>query len=473
MSNTEPSGATAEREGLGAWAVPAITALLGFVAVCAVCWPGFMSPDSVEQLVQARKHTYSDDHPPLMAMIWTVTDQLLPGPAGMLVLLNALYWGGLLVSFRYWPLPRRTRLLAFAFIAVFPPLLINLGVIWKDILMQGALVSLLASYLRYRRSHGIIPLLLALVFSTIGIAVRHNAAAAVWPLLALLVAAHPRWSPQLKRWKLALGALAISLVLVVVVQQGVTRTLKPYVRQTHFWQLAPLFDLAGMSVTAGQLMFDPKLALLRKGTTIEEMTARYTPRHPGSMFYGRKPMVKQTKDPERMKAIVQNWLQAVREHPGVYLKSRWNIYRNLLGLTSTTPSYMVFSTIRRNPYKYELAESPLRTQVVSAFEWLSTTPLFRVWLYVLSCLLLFVVSAAAAYSGGGALALALSASGIGYHATFAVLSCSDDYRYSLWTILCSVLAACALPSSLPEHWRARVRRLLPPRLTQRVFAPSA
>src|SRR5262249_54429090 len=145
-------------------------------------------------------------------------------------------------------------------------------------------------------------------------------------------------------------------------------------------------------------------------------------------------------------------------------------YRNLLGLTDTTPAYMVYAEIHRNPYKYALPVSPLRDHVVGAFQWLSSTLLFRVWLYVLACLVLLLVSAAAAWSGGSSLALALSASGVAYHLTFAVLACSDDYRYSLWTITCAILSACALPASLPEHWRARARRLRPsPSPFRRIF----
>ncbi|HEU4579286.1 MAG TPA: hypothetical protein VFS67_13570 [Polyangiaceae bacterium] len=463
MTSVEPAAATAvEPDRLSAWLGPAITALLGFTAVCATCWPGFMSPDSVEQLVQARLHTYADDHPPLMAILWSIVDRILPGPAGMLVFMNALYWGGLLVVARYWPLPRRTRLFVFAFVAAFPPLLVNLGVIWKDILMQGALVSLLACYLRYRRTHGLFSALLALVFAALAIGARHNAAPAAWPLLALLVAAHPRWKSQarpaaraaLAPWKHALGALSISAVLVVALHQGVTRTLRPYVHETHAWQGSALFDLAGMSVQTGELLFDPELHLLRDGTTIERLRELYNPRHPGSLFYDESAVMQLTSDPDQLQALRQNWLRAVREHPGAYLKSRWAIYRNLLGLTRTRPVYMVFAGMDPNPYQYTLPASPAREAVVSAFHWLSRTPLFRVWLYVLGCLLLLLVSAAAAWSGGSALALALSASGIAYHLTFALLAASDDYRYSLWTITCAVLSACALPASWPEAWRA-------------------
>ncbi|HEU4580524.1 MAG TPA: hypothetical protein VFS67_19845 [Polyangiaceae bacterium] len=464
MSKTTEAGAAIEAEGARDWIAPAVIAACGFVAVCAVCWPGFMSPDSVEQLRQARDHIYSDDHPPLMAMIWAVADRLLPGPAGMLLLLNALYWGGLLVCARYWPLPRRARTIAFALVAAFPPLLVNLGVIWKDILMQGALVCVLAAYLRYRRSHGLIPLAVALVFSVLAIAARHNAAAAVWPLLVLFAAEHPRWSSRLARWKRWLGAMGISLALVAVMQQGITRSLAPFVkRQTHFWQVGLLFDLAGMSVVEGELLFDPGARMLRKGVTIGVLSDKYNPRHPGSIFYGRHPVIKHTDDPDQLKAIAQNWARAIRQHPRAYLVSRWRVYRNLLGLSSTPPAYMVFAEIHKNKFGYALAPSPLRDRTVDAFELLAKTPLFRVWLYVFGGVLLFFASAAAFWFGGAPLALGLSLSGLIYHLTFALLSCSDDYRYSLWTITCTVLSACALPASLPEHWRARVSGLLSPR----------
>jgi hypothetical protein len=454
---TEAGPAAVEAEGARAWIAPAVIAACGFVAVCTVCWPGFMSPDSVEQLGQARDHIYSDDHPPLMAMIWGVVNRLVPGPAGMLLLFNALYWGGLLVCARYWPLPRRARAIAFALVAAFPPLLVNLGVIWKDILMQGALVCVLAAYLRYRRSHGVLPLAVALVLSVVAIAARHNAAAAVWPLLVLFIAEHPRWKPQLARWKRWLGAVGISLALVVVMQQGITRSLSPFVnRQTHFWQVALLFDLAGMSVVEGELLFDSRIDILRRGVTIDDVSSKYNPRHPGSLFYGRRRTIKHTDDPDRLRAIAQNWLRAVREHPRAYVVSRWRIYRNLLGLTSTTPAYMVYAEIHKNKYGYRLAPSPLRDQIVHVFESLSTTLLFQVWLYVFVGVLLLIVSAVAFWFGGPPLALGLSLSGLLYHLTFALLSCSDDYRYSLWTIACTVLSACALPASLPEQWRGRV-----------------
>ena len=443
------------------WGALSLIALCGFAAVCMVCWPGFMSEDSVDQLVEAREHRFFDAHPPLMAMIWALTDLVVPGPAGMLLLLNALYWGGLLVSFRYWPLRPRARIIAFACVAVFPPLLVNLGVIWKDILMQGALVCLLAAYLRYRASRGSVPLILGLVFSVLALAARHNAAAAVWPLLALLVAAHPRWSPRLSRWRRSLAALCISLLLIVLSSQGLSRALSPFVHKSHFWQVAPLFDLAGMSVRADELLFDRSIGILRSEVGLEDIQRAYNPRHPLSLFYprGSEPLIGHTDDPEKLSAIARNWWQAVLAHPRAYVESRLRVYRHMIGLSERP--YIVYARIEPNPYGYALPDSPIRDGVLRGFEWLTPTPLFCIWLYLLVLSALLIQSAVAFYRGGSALALGLSASGLLYHATFLLLSASDDFRYSLWTLLCTLLTACALPAALgrERHWNEWRERL--------------
>src|SRR4051812_38167548 len=58
----------------------------------AVYFPGYMSPDSVEQLRQARFGVPNNMYPPLMAYIWSITDKIWPGPAGMLILNNIVFW---------------------------------------------------------------------------------------------------------------------------------------------------------------------------------------------------------------------------------------------------------------------------------------------------------------------------------------------------------------------------------------------
>src|SRR5690242_1074340 len=58
--------------------------LAGFCLTLALFHPGFMSYDSVEQLLDARTGQYGDWHPPFMALLWRQIDRVIPGAFGML-----------------------------------------------------------------------------------------------------------------------------------------------------------------------------------------------------------------------------------------------------------------------------------------------------------------------------------------------------------------------------------------------------
>src|SRR5260370_15822462 len=79
----------------------ASAALLGIALTIACFYPGYMSPDSVEQFAQARSGLFTDWHPPIMSLLWRLADKLLPGPFGMLLLDNLLFWPGMaLICYR-------------------------------------------------------------------------------------------------------------------------------------------------------------------------------------------------------------------------------------------------------------------------------------------------------------------------------------------------------------------------------------
>src|SRR4051794_3012093 len=69
--------------------------ILGLVVTCVVFYPGYMTDDSITQLRQAREGYYGDWHPPIMAWIWRILDRIIPGPFGMVLFHNLLFWTGL------------------------------------------------------------------------------------------------------------------------------------------------------------------------------------------------------------------------------------------------------------------------------------------------------------------------------------------------------------------------------------------
>ena len=77
-----------KKSGRGVWLAGYAVCVAGFALAVAAFYPGYMSPDSTSQLMQARAWDFTDWHPPLMAALWGLVDRVFPGPAGMLVLLS-------------------------------------------------------------------------------------------------------------------------------------------------------------------------------------------------------------------------------------------------------------------------------------------------------------------------------------------------------------------------------------------------
>jgi hypothetical protein len=156
-----------------------IVPLVGIALTVMCYYPGYMSDDSIKQLTQARSGHFTDWQLPLMSGVWSGFDALIPGPLGMLIFHNLMFWLGLTLlvrqalARRLWSYP---LILAMGF---FPPILALLGTIWKDVGMASALLlacSLLFQAQQRQRGLAWCAAQLALFYAS---GVRHNAVVAV------------------------------------------------------------------------------------------------------------------------------------------------------------------------------------------------------------------------------------------------------------------------------------------------------
>jgi hypothetical protein len=69
---------------------------------------------------------------------------------------------------------------------------------------------------------------------------------------------------------------------------------------------------------------------------------------------------------------------------------------------------------------------------------------FHPWLYLALCVVLLPIASVRHARGGSALPVALALSGLSYMLGVLVTAGSSDYRYSIWTILCSMLSLATL-----------------------------
>jgi hypothetical protein len=464
---SEPSDRPRGRPLGRAWATLALhrevivlgaTAFVACAVVVLLSRPGYLSRDSHDQLEQARSLVLTDHHPVAMSLLWHCLDQLIPGPLGMLIFMNVVFWAGLAALFLTFRRPLLARVVAMLGVGFFPPVFAIEGAIWKDTLMQAALIAgagCFAVFLRTRQRWLLWLGLLACVFASV---TRHNGVAAVWPFL-MLPWLGSRRLVRLKWFARLLAAAGAALVSTVVVTVLVLQLLGRFTEREALWQMIATFDLAGISVNTGHQMFERGSPALLPGTTVRELRRCYRTSDHLSLYYGcngtrgkrRRPVLHRLSEPAELASLAANWRRAVLAEPLGYLRHRTDVYRRAIGLTSDELRLGYGSKFSEEAYPLSSTARRVQDSVAS----LASTPLFRVWIYL-------VLAAGAAFAAvpfyrrtGSALPLVFAGSSLSYSLSLFFGTGAGDYRYSVWSILASVLALLAFAAT--PHGRGALR----------------
>jgi hypothetical protein len=407
-------------------------------------YPGRMTRDSWDQLRQARTGVFLDDHPPMMQAIVWVTDRLVAGPIGIVILQSLMLLAGTYLLLRRVMRERVAALVALAFL-MFPPVVAVMVVMWKDPMMAAALVlaiPLIISPCKRARLAG-----LALVL--VGGGVRLNGLAATFALVVLLFEWNPL--PRLKRYALALGVW----IAITAASFGVNALLTD--RETHYATTMLVDDIVGTLHFVEEDLPDEQLretlaglrlrldrdihAGLRRAYRSDTMLWLVVGEH---RVFDLPLADVEPPTAETRARLVDAWKQVVFEHPGAYMKYRLDRFRVVIGLMRdgettwddhliVTHDYQDKATIWT--WGVSTTTSPLQGTIDEALEYLSHTWLFRPYVY----LILTVVLLGLALKNPVALALLLS--GLGMELSLFFLAHSADYRYSHWTICTTILAS--------------------------------
>jgi hypothetical protein len=454
--------------GWAAWRgapVFALLALSAFALSLYVSGPGWMAIDSGNQLDQARSFQFRDDHPVLMALLWHYTDRVLPGPFGLLLPMTAWHWAGLAGVFWALPGPLGARALGLLLVGFFPPVFSNVPVVWKDTLMQAALVMSLACFAIEGRRASVVAGCLGVLFALVAIGARHNAVAAVWPLLAIPLL-RSRLLAQRARWFRLLLALSGALVLTLALAFGLRRSLAPLTLASDFWQFLPAFDLAGMSIEAGENLIAPETGLLTPGMGLDHIRHFYNPEYMNPLYYclgfqGRRcvHVFNRTHDREKLDRLAENWRQMIIEHPGAYLKHRWHVSRALLEIKGGARGIYY---VDRAPFNQFGRDYPPPPRTVSVLKWIESKVRklwFRPWLYFVIGAAFIPVAFFTYLRGASPVPLLYALSGFAYMASLFVGTGSADYRYTVWTTLITLLALIVAGAPVLDHvWQRRAAR---------------
>jgi hypothetical protein len=472
----------------------------GYSILCAICvsgfclsilinYPGFMSWDSANQLIEAKNGLYSDTFPPFMALLWHFTDRIIQGPLGMLLLMSALIWLGTFLVTLYWFNKDQFTPLSLlpAFIVFYPPLFGISGAIWKDNLMWGFLTLAIGAAGSLER---VSPRLrwwtyvkLAIIASLLLMAMltRHNAGFAAVPLMILAIA---RWIKKPAPFHRIAISAAIGLMVCVLLQfcaVATTEYLTTY--KTNPWAYPVMFDVTGIIYRIPdhqqqQAFYARVPARLQSPGSLERMLEAYNPRSINTMLFdlndllilraggnpdkliglGPPPAIgcAMDKDPsvppnnyfytncfelteQERGSLIKLWSTLVIDYPLAWLSHRMALFHQLIGWNPYNSVYIEQHPVdwAKQIYGYPTPQLT-RLQIDVKRLLIHMKPIFRPWIY-LALTLFIIVTCLLSLTEERLYILLISASGLAHEGGLFFVAASAEYRFSHYMIYTSIL----------------------------------
>lgn len=404
-------------------------------------YPGYMSYDAIDQLNQAREGVFRDWHPPLMAYIWGGLDRIVPGPGLLLLWQNLMFWGGLgllAARLRGW-----RSILFLVGVGFFLPIFASLGTIWKDSALAGALllaVGILSWSELYQRgrlaSLALLPMFYAL-------ALRHNAAPAIVPLLLW-------WAWQigssrnllLHQWVPKVSIVGGGTLLVMLVAVNLSNSLLT-TYPTYPFQQIWAHDVVALSLAQNEVLLPPELN--DPPFTIDQLRAIYTPESVVPLFcctpdLRRIEQVRYASQRYKVDALFTRWLNIVPRNLSAYAAHRATAVTAMVGWGRAEVCFPFETGVEPNGLGVTFTPSPLnRWLTEQLFVPLQDSFWFRAWLYWAVNTLLVVGMVLFKPLRQTPMSI-LVVSGALYMLPYLIATTQCDLRFSWWMIIATVTA---------------------------------
>lgn len=429
-----------------------LVALLGAALTATAYWPGLMTWDSMREYREGLSGAIDDWHPPVVEWLWGRTAMVVAGPAPMLVLQLALYWGGLLLlAGQVRALGWRGRgwgVLACGFL---PLALALMGAILKDSLMAGALLVAAGLLAVRARGGGGWASVVGILFLLFAATLRFNAFCACLPLMVALL---PRawW----RRWP----RLALTIVVATAALMAAMPLANRLIGATPSGVELSLviFDLGGIAEHGGGDVFPRQLAV-RDAVRVNHACYRADKWDSYSDWVDPVCPLGFTAWNDRVAPAGVKpypfWLRAVAAHPIAYAEHR------LTHFAINTRLVPLADTVERpvqvegppNDWGYRVTPGALLHAIDALTIASAHTPLGWPILWIALAVGALVVGWG---RPGATLAVPLALSSILYGCGYLVFSVAVELRYHLWTELAALLATVLVA----REWRVVPRRRL-------------
>ena len=408
---------------------PLLLVIAGFWLTLELFHPGIMNYDARYVYLDSLKGFYGDWQSPVMTWLWRIIDPIDPGSGSMFLLLTVLYWWSIATLSA--ALAQRSLALGFALplIALTPPLLAFVGVIWRDVLMAGcwlfATARVFAATGQTKRP--VVTRIVGVALVVLGVLIRPNALAAA-PLLITYIL----W-PRAFSWKrTALLFVPLMMALYASVQLVYYGALNA-TRQHPLHSIA-VFDLGGITYFSSENAFP----VTWSADEMEALRGRcYDPSIWNVYWNGDCKFVMAKVEHEQKlfgtPALSHAWLDAVVRHPLAYVQHRLTFFRTFL--FGSHPG--MWTADIEHPPKTIFEDRPWFMAFKRLHDALQPTPLFRIGTWLVSCLLLCALGWRRRATPEGAFVLGVCGSGALYVLSYLPLGVASEFRYIYWAVLAS------------------------------------
>ena len=430
---------------------PATILAAGWAAFLVYAYPGTLTFDSIDVLIQARAGNYRDDQPPVATAIWGLVDHVIAGPLGMLVIQSVALLAGLYLVFRKTFEARGAAIAAVA-VFLFPPVMTPMTAIWKDPLMAGLLVLGIGLVLQ-RRTAAIWAGVAALALAA---AIRYNAPAATLAPIVLLL--EWRWTGW-KRYAFA------SAVWAVATFAAMSANVVLADRQTSAWHnTLAIYDITGTLAHVDETVPDDQLRELLAGS---DLLVDHDIHATIRAVFDPKNYLAPVTDPTRAlwhfslenearpseafrTAMARTWKWAVTTYPAAYAAHRLRAFDLVLdGDGGAIPWRGEAQKELRASMHLPNGANAVQLAIYRKLVRLERrTHIFTPWVYFLVAIVLLPLARREPD------VLALLASGLCYEGALLVFAATRDYRYSHWLVTACCIAVVTLTA---RRSRAKVR----------------
>ncbi|HEY2359388.1 MAG TPA: hypothetical protein VGH86_18210 [Phenylobacterium sp.] len=437
---------------------------VGLLLMLSANLPGHLSYDSVAQLYEGHFHLRETWGPALYAWVLGLFDAVIPGTA-LYVTVSGLLLFASLASFS--DLRPRTSWLAVgvaALAVLTPQMLIYQAIVWKDVCFANTALAGLVCLAHAARVWPNAPrrwvfLAFALVLLAVASQVRQNGI-----IVAFFGAMALGWIAGAGRWRRGLvwglgGFLAVGITGQALTVLSIPPGSPPDPGVSSGLRIVQNYDLVGaaaldnnyrLSILAAADPKDTALILQRAG-------ADYSGRRVD--FIDRDQRVTDALWNIPSKAATRQWADLILKHPVLYLRVRWEDFRWVFAppvIDWCLPIYVgVDAPIEKmTPLGLTHRYAQSDVELANYASWFFDSPVYWHGFYAAISLALAALFLWRRQPADIVMA-ALQLSGVGFAASFFIISIACDYRYLYFTDLAALAGLLYAAIDPPAPWRNR------------------